>query len=396
VAEGDAVTFYVYVEPDAERRSTVGAVYSEYGFDIVDDLADLETHLPRNPETLLVMIGATVDLEEALAFTAYQRVQRPLIGVIVLRRTLEPEVLARAMRAGVREVVEELDAEGIRGASARSVDLSKALSTSLRSSHEVQRAKVVTVFAGKGGCGKSVVATNLAAALSAEGGRRVLLVDLALQFGDVAIMLQLPPNRSISDAISMVGKLDEAGLRSVITPYRPGLDALLAPSSPAEGEHVGRELVTEILEVARNMYDYIVLDTPPAVTDQVLSALDLTDWFVPIVTPDLPTLKSVRLTLEMFDLLEYARDRRLVVFNRANTEVGLSLEDVEEAVGATLSVHVPSSRDVTVSVNRGVPLVLQDPTHPVSLAIRKLADRCAGVTSAIESRRRIFALGRRR
>ncbi|AGL14851.1 P-loop NTPase [Actinoplanes sp. N902-109] len=390
------MTFYVYVEPDAERRSTAGAVYSEYGFAIVDSLADLEYHLPRNPETLLVMIGATVDLEEALTFAAYQRVQRPLLGVIVLRRTLEPDVLARAMRSGVREVVDELDAEGIRVASARSIDLSKALSTTLRSSPDVQRAKVVTVFAGKGGCGKSVVATNLAAALCADGSRRVLLVDLALQFGDVAIMLQLPPNRSISDAISMAGKMDEAGLRSVITPCRPGLDALLAPSSPAEGEHVSRELVTEILEVARDMYDYIVLDTPPAVTDQVLSALDLTDWFVPIVTPDLPTLKSVRLTIEMFDLLEYPRDRRLVVFNRANTEVGLSLEDVEEAVGAHLSVHVPSSRDVTVSVNRGVPLVLSDPTHPVSLAIRKLADRCAGVSSNVESRRRLFALGRKR
>ncbi|MFI5936850.1 CpaE family protein [Actinoplanes sp. NPDC051494] len=391
------MTFYVYVEPDAERRSTVGSLYADYGFDVVSDLDDLDAHLPRNPETLLVMIGATVDLEAALTFTSYQRVQRPLIGVLLLRRTLEPDVLARAMRAGIREVLEELDAEGIRVAAARSIDLSKALSTSMRSAgDQAQAAKIITVFAGKGGCGKSVVATNLAAALSGDGNRRVLLVDLALQFGDVAIMLQLPPNRSFSDAISMGGKVDEAGLRSVITPYRPGMDALLAPSSPAEGEHVSRELVTEVLEVARGMYDYIILDTPPAVTDQVLSALDLSDWFVPIVTPDLPTLKSVRLTIEMFDLLEYPRDRRLVVFNRANTEVGLTTEDVEEAVGAHLSVHVPSSRDVPVSVNRGVPIVLQDPTHPVSLAMRRLADRCSGVMSSQETRRKLFAFGRRR
>ncbi|WP_305789200.1 AAA family ATPase [Symbioplanes lichenis] len=391
------MTFYVYVEPDPERRRTFGARYGEYGFDVVDELADLDTHLPRNPETLLVMLGATVDLDAALAFTAYQRVQRPLIGVLLLRETLDPEVLAAAMRAGVREVVEETDIEGIRLAAARSIDLSKALSATMRTAGDSgAQAKVITVFAGKGGCGKSVVATNLAAALAAGGARRVLLVDLALQFGDVAIMLQLPPERSVSDMIAMTGKVDEAGLRSVITPYRPGLDALLAPASPAEGEHVSRELVTEMLEVARTMYDFIVLDTPPAVTDQVLSALDLTDWFVPIVTPDLPTLKSVRLTVEMFDLLEYPRDKRLVVFNRANTEVGLSVEDVEEAVGAHLSVHVPSSRDVPVSVNRGVPLVLQDPTHPVSLAMRRLADRCAGVVREPESKRRLLAFGRRR
>ena len=392
------MTFYVYVEPDPQRRATFGAQYSEYGFAVVEELADLDDHLPRNPETLLVMVGATVNLDAALTFAAYQRVQRPLVGVLLLRESVNPDILAKSMRAGVREVLDETDVEGIRVAAARSIDLSKALSATLRSPHDASaHAKIITIFAGKGGCGKSVVATNLAAALAAGGARRVLLVDLALQFGDVAIMLQLPPDRSVSDMIAMSGKVDEAGLRSVTTPYRPGFDALLAPASPAEGEHVSRELVTELLEVARTMYDFIVLDTPPAVTDQVLSALDLTDWFVPIVTPDLPTLKSVRLTVEMFDLLEYPSDRRLVVFNRANTEVGLSVEDVEEAVGAHLAVHVPSSRDVPVSVNRGVPLVLADPAHPVSVAMRRLADRCAGVAAEPEPRRRLLAaFGRRK
>jgi pilus assembly protein CpaE len=392
------MTFYVYVEPDAERRATGGPLYGDYGFDIVDELADLETHLPRNPETLLVVIGATVDLDQALTFTAYQRVQRPVVGVLLLRRGLDPDTLARAMRAGVREVVDELDVEGIRNSAARSVDLSKALSTTMRVSGDVtQRAKIITVFAGKGGCGKSVVATNLAAALSADGSRRVLLADLDLQFGDVAIMLQLPPTRSMSDAIGMAGRLDEAGLRSVLTHYRPSLDVLLAPASPAEGEHISSELITEVLETARGMYDFIVVDTPPYVTDQLLAALDQTDWFVPIVTPDLPTLKSVRLTVEMLDLLKYPRERRLVVFNRADSQVGLTVEDVEEAVGAHLSVHMPSSRDVPVSVNKGVPLTLDNPTHPVSLAMRKLADRCSGASRATDdSKRRLFSFGKRR
>ncbi|MFG1608920.1 CpaE family protein [Actinoplanes sp. NPDC049265] len=390
------MTYYVYVEPDPERRSMAGP-YTEQGFDIVPELADLDEHLPRNPETLLVVVGAAVDLEAALTFAAYQRVQRPLLGVILLRRTPDPDVLAQAMRAGVREVVQELDAEGIRNAAVRSVDLSKALSTTMRATDHTRSAKVVTVFAGKGGCGKSVVATNLAAALSAQGGRRVLLVDLDLQFGDVAIMLQLPPARSITDAIAMAGRLDETGLRSVLTSYRPNFDVLLAPASPAEGEHVGRDLVTEVIEVARGMYDFVVVDTPPFVTDQVLAALDLSDWFVPIVTPDLPTLKSIRLTVEMFDLLEYPRERRLVVFNRADSQVGLTVEDVEEAVGAHLSVHMPSSRDVPVSVNKGIPITLDNPTHPVSMAMRRLADRCAGgAAEQVEAapKRRMF--GRRR
>ncbi|MEV7630070.1 P-loop NTPase [Actinoplanes sp. NPDC089786] len=393
------MTYYVYVEPDPERRAASGEAYADHGFDVVHDLADLAEHLSRNPETLLVVVGATVDLEAVLTFTAYQRVQRPLLGVVLLRPTVEPDVLSRAMRSGVREVVQELDCEGIRHASARSVDLSKALSTTMRGHDAARTARVITVFAGKGGCGKSVVATNLAAALSAQGTRRVLLVDLDLQFGDVAIMLQLPPARSITDAIGMAGRLDETGLRSVLTAYRPNFDVLLAPASPAEGEHVGRDLVTEVIGVARGMYDFVVVDTPPFVTDQVLAALDLSDWFVPIVTPDLPTLKSIRLTVEMFDLLEYPRERRLVVFNRADSQVGLTVEDVEEAVGAHLSVHMPSSRDVPVSVNKGIPITLDNPTHPVSKAMRRLADRCAGVAGSPEepvARRRLFAFGRKR
>ena len=100
------MSHYVYVEPDPDRRVTVGALYSDFGFAIVPELAELETHLTRNPETLLVVLGAEVDLDAALTFAAYQRVQRPVLGVLLLRHQLDPEVLGRAMRSGVREVIE--------------------------------------------------------------------------------------------------------------------------------------------------------------------------------------------------------------------------------------------------------------------------------------------------
>lgn len=382
------MSLYVYLEPDRERLAEVGPQFQSIGTAIVHTMQDLEAHLPRYPETLLVVIGATVDLDEALMFTAYQRLQRPIIGVVLVRRQLDPDDVLRCLRAGVREVVEESDWEGLRSASSRTVDLSKALSTTLRSgADQTPFGRVVTVFSGKGGSGRSVIAVNLAAALAAGGSRRVLLVDLDLQFGDVAIMLKMIPDRSIAGGIAMAGRLDEPGLRSIVSGYRPGIDVLLAPSSPAQGEHVRRELVVEILDIARPLYDFIVVDTPSLVTDQVLAALDMSDWLVPIVTPDLPTLKSVRLTVEMFDMLDYPRDRRLLVFNRSNTQVGLTPSDVEEAIGMPFAVHMPSSRDVTVSVNQGEPLYLSQPLHPVSRAVGLLADRCAGVEAAPVRRR---------
>jgi pilus assembly protein CpaE len=386
------MSLYVYLEPDRDRLAAVGPQFQSIGTTIVHSMAELEKHLPRYPETLLVVIGATVDLDEALMFTAYQRLQRPLIGVVLVRHMLDPDVVLRCLRAGVREVVNESDWDGLRNASSRSVDISKALSTTLRNTAEqTPYGRVVTVFAGKGGCGRSFVAVNLAVALAAGGSRRVLLIDLDLQFGDVAIMLKMTPDRSIAGGIQMAGRLDEPGLRSIITPYRPGIDTLLAPSSPAQGEHVRRELVVEILDVARPVYDFIVIDTPSLVTDQVLAALDISDWLVPIVTPDLPTLKTTRLTVEMFDMLDYPKDRRLLVFNRANTQVGLTPADVEEAVGMNFAVHIPSSRDVPVSVNRGEPIYLTHPLHPVSRSIAQLADRCAGIEAAPVRKRGLFS-----
>jgi pilus assembly protein CpaE len=386
------VSLYVYLEPDRDRLAQVGPQFQSIGCAIVHNMADLEAHLPRYPETLLVIVGATVPLDEVLMFTAYQRLQRPLIGVVLVRRHLDPNDVLRCLRSGVREVVEESDWDGIRNACSRSVDLSKALGTTLRTnSEQAPYGRVVTVFAGKGGCGRSVIAVNLAAALAAAGGRRVLLVDLDLQFGDVAIMLKLPPERNIAGGIAMAGRLDEPGMRSIITSYKNGIDVLLAPSSPAQGEHVRRELIVEILDLARPHYDFIIVDTPALVTDQVLAALDISDWLVPIVTPDLPTLKSVRLTVEMFDMLDYPKDRRLLVFNRSNSEVGLTADDISEAIGMPFAVHVPSSREVTISVNRAEPLYITNPTHPFSQAIGRLADLCTGAEPGGVQKRRLFS-----
>ncbi len=355
--------------------------------------AALAAELHADPGVSLVVLGPTVAAADALAFAAHQRVHRPALGVVLLRDEVALEVLAEAIKAGVREVVPAGDPAAADAACARSLELSRLLGAALPAAEPAQ-ARIVTVFAGKGGVGKSTVATNLAATLADGGRRRVCLVDLDLQFGDVGILLQLAPERSITDAIPMAGRLDAAALQSLITPYRAGLDVLLAPAGPAEGDHVTRELVREVLTVARSAYDVIVIDTAPYVTDQLLAALDVTDRFVLVVTPDLPTLKSARLTLEMFELLEYPAEHRLTLLNRADSEVGLTVAEIEAALGCPMSVLMPSSRDVPLSVNRGVPLAVDKPAHPVSQAVRRLADRCAGSApeADVPGRRRALRL----
>jgi len=344
------------------------------------------------PDELLVVCGPSVPLSEAVAFAGRYRLARPALGVVLLRQHLDLTVLAEGLRAGVREVADLNDPTAILAACARSLDLSRQLQgagapaggpprmhpPSAEPEHD---AKVITVFAAKGGCGKTVLATNLAVALAAGGARRVCLVDLDLAFGDVAIMLQLTPDKTIADLIHAGDRIDETGLRTTFTPYVPGVDTLLAPVQPEIAESVTRELVGELIYLARGMYDYVIVDTPPAFNETVLAALDASHGYVLVATPELPALKNLRVTLDMFDLLDYRRENRIVVLNRADAKVGLSGADIERVVRAPIAALVPSSRDVPVSVNRGVPIVLDNPGHPVSTAIRELAKgRLAGDT----------------
>jgi len=361
----------LFTEPDQERTTTLGAVLGPDAKPTAD-LADLAELVAANATVSLAVLGPGVPLAAALRFAEIHRVSRPALGVVLVRDVVDVQVLGEAIRAGVREVADAADAEGIGAACARSLHVSSHLGGVPPPDAPVREGVMVTVFSGKGGCGKSMVATNLAVALAAGGGRRVCLVDLDLSFGDVAIMLQLAPKRSLIDAISMAGRLDETGLRSLLTPYRPGIDTLLAPPGPADGERIGRELVSEALQVARRMFDYVVVDTPPHFTEQVLAALDLSQRYVLVATPDIPALKNLRLTLDMFDLLKYPPERRLVVLNRADARVGLTSGDIQRVIGAPIAGSVPSTRDVPVSMNRGVPLAADSPKHPVSRSIHEL------------------------
>ncbi|HEX5994013.1 MAG TPA: P-loop NTPase, partial [Jiangellales bacterium] len=304
-------------------------------------------------EEALVVFGPSTSLSEAVGFAEQCRLQRPGLGVVLLRERVDVTVVTEALRAGLREVVDASDHAGVLAACARSRDLSRQIADpaarhngralgppgpdhgrasvpALAADDDGPRdAKVITVFSAKGGCGKSTIATNLAVALADGGARRVCLVDLDLAFGDIAIMLQLDPKRTIADAVPVADRIDETGLRILLTPYAPGIDTLLAPVQPALAEDVNRNLITDLLHLARGMFDYIVVDTASQFTEQILAALDAAHEYVLVAVPELPALKNLRVTLDMFDLLDYRRESRVVVLNRADAKVGLSTSDAE-------------------------------------------------------------------
>ncbi|MFI6101313.1 CpaE family protein [Lentzea sp. NPDC051213] len=359
-----------------EPAARAGQLSPALGGDVraAGTLAETRRLLASDPVESLVVVGASIDLDEALTFTSALRLQRPAVGVVLLRDVLDVVVLTRALRAGVREVVAQDDLAALVDACARSRQLSAQVTGVPQPRPDERRnGQVITVFAAKGGCGKTTLAVNLAAVLAAGGERSVCLVDLDLSFGDVGICLRAEPIRTIVHGLGMLGHVDAAGASSLLTACRPGLSALLAPVEPGDAERIPAGLVSELLAVLPSMFDYVVVDTPSAFSEHVLAAMDSSHHHVLLTTPDVPALKNLRVTLDMLDLLSYAHDIRSVVLNRSDAKVGLSMDDIDRVVRSDIRAHVPSSRDVPISVNKGNPIVLDLPKHPVSEAIARFA-----------------------
>ncbi len=232
---------------------------------------------------------------------------------------------------------------------------------------------IITVFSPKGGTGKTVVATNLAAALATIAGKKTLLLDLDLQFGDAAIMLGVEPEKTIFDLVVAPGELDSEKLSGYTTHHACGLEIMPAPLRPEDAELVTEAKLARLLEVARETYDAIIVDTSPFFHGPMLATLDRTDELFLLCGLDVPTLKNVKLSLQTLEMLSFPRDRIRIVLNRANSKVGMKPGDVEEALGMKIRHQIPSDRAVPLSVNRGKPVVLDDPDADFSRALSELA-----------------------
>jgi pilus assembly protein CpaE len=368
----------------------------------LDSAAMVARVLHDNLGVQQVIIGPEVPLEPACELAEAARLDRPELGVILLRNRIDVTTLSQALRSGMREVLTADDHTAIADALRRSRELTSRL-LGHQGGGTGHEGHIITVFSAKGGVGKTTVSTNISTYL-AESGSRTLLVDLDLSFGDVAISLQLIPAKSVFDAVGMSGHLDEQGLQSLVTTHEEsGLDVVCAPNDPSDADRIPVNVVTEILKVARQHYDYVIVDTPPSFTEHVLAACDISSALVLIATLDIPAVKNLRVAIDTLDMLGSPKDTRIIVLNRADAKVGLRPDDVVAAIKTPIAVNIPNSMTVPASVNRGIPIVQDDPKGPVSTAIRELSDihirqrfgDDAAVTGDEHSQRKSLFRGRR-
>jgi pilus assembly protein CpaE len=323
---------------------------------------------------IVACVDYTADVGECLAAASRHHPARP---VVLLCPAASNGYVAEAFGAGVDDIValpENGNAEMAKSMSRQVMfTVEKAVARRRGAGGATQLGTMICVLGLKGGSGKTLTAANLAVAL-ADNGHRVTIVDLDLQFGDVGLALGLSPERTIYDLICSGGSLDAEKVVDFLAVHPSGARALLAPARPDQAGAVTPDFLRDVYAVLREVNDFVIIDTPPSFTPEVIAAVDSSTEICMVAMLDSLSLKNSKLGLETLERMDFDTDKIRLVLNRADSNVGIGHEDVAAIVGADPNVLVPSDRNVTRSINRGEPIVIEHRRSEAARAFQSLAE----------------------
>jgi pilus assembly protein CpaE len=364
----------VAVEPDERYRTRLTIQLAGLAPAPWESLEALMEALDGEEPTVVVF-GPGLANDTGLAHAQRLTRSHPEVGIVLFAEELTLPLLQQALRSGVRDAVTlEADDATLRQAVDRVGD---AIATIARKSvqHEAgHRGRVIVSFSTKGGVGKSVVSTNTASALAAKG-YKVVIVDCDLQFGDVAVMVGVPPVHTTIEAAGSVATADAELMEGLLGTHElSGLRVLPAPVEPSAADQISPSEMVGIVHLLRTMFDYIVIDLPPHFDDVVVALLEEADDVLLVASMDIPSIKNLKVGIQTLDLLAIAGPKIRLVLNRANAKVNLDIGDVERALGVPADFRVPSDISVPQAVNRGIPVVLDKPRSAAGSALIAIAD----------------------
>jgi len=318
----------------------------------------------------------------------------PSTAVICASRDCSPDLILRSMRTGARDFIRlPLNDDELITVIGRTAEYAAE-----HVDHEPKkRGHVVAVFSSKGGCGTSLIATNLAMTQKSP----TVLVDLNLQSGDLELLLGLKPKFSLADVVENRDRLDDALLASYITPHSKNLSLLAAPTKAESAEDIEPKHIYEVMELLRQRYDNVVVDAPHSFDSVTISALDHADQILVVLTLEIHAIRSTRRALEIFDRLGYPRKKVRLVVNRYSKNIELDQKQVEDFLGERVVAFIQSDYKAAVnSINLGQPLVFSAPgslvtTDLFNLASKVFADKVEPPAPAAGGRRPFNSLFKR-
>jgi pilus assembly protein CpaE len=329
----------------------------------------------ERPEVLL--LGPGLPIEDALRLATVFDVQFPEISVVLVAEST-PDLILLAMRAGVRDVLSPLaDIDSIRILLERACQVfaSRFRLEPGAASQPREQGLVIGVFSPKGGVGKTTIATNVAVGLGKIAPMNVVIVDLDLQFGDVASSLYLNPEHTMTDAVSNPASQDAMVLKAFLTVHPANIYALCAPIDPVAADFISAQQVTHLLQQLAAQFRYVVVDTGPGLTEHTIAALEQCTDAVWVTGMDVSSVRNLRIGTDVLHKLNLLPETRHVVLNFADTKSGLNIQDIESSLNAPIDVALPRSKALTYATNRGVPVLQDDVKDPATKGLKSLVER---------------------
>jgi pilus assembly protein CpaE len=345
----------------------------------------------RDISAELVLVGCAREGERALELI--ETASREMAGrppVVVLYVGSPNGIMERAFKAGAVDLITLPQSHDD-----LAFALEKAIARARGTIRSAQTGAMIAVLGPKGGTGKTLTACNLAEAL-ATAGHSTVVVDLDLQFGDVGLALGVKPSRTIYDLAVAGGSLDADKVDSYLTEHPSGARALLAPLRPDQAAAISTGFLRALFETLRSRHDFVIVDTPPAFSPEVIAAIDAASTLCLVGMLDALSLKDTKIGLETLDQMGYEPGEVTLVLNRADTNVGIGMDDVERLLGRRPDVLVPSDRAVPRAITEGQTIVAADPRSGAAQAFTSLARKLAGASQPVAAAAAVEPEARRR
>lgn len=373
------VTFDQRVQTAIAGRipGSVQTVYNVQVPDTPDEL--LRKVVGELPSVLL--LGPGVDPTDALRLASVFDVQHPEISLVLVADG-DPALALAAMRSGVRDILEpQAEVDVIRVLLERACQTADSRRRGLIPDASLDAApsrlggRVIAVTSPKGGVGKTTVATNLAVGLGKLAPMSTVLVDLDVQFGDVAAVLNLTPEHTLTDAVTGAAAQDTMVLKAFLSVHPTSIYALCTPESPAEADLINAEQIGHMLEQLASEFQFVVIDTAPGLGEHTLAALEAATDVVFLSGMDVPGVRGLRKEIDVLTELQMLPGSRHIVVNMADRASGLSVQDIEATVRTPVDVVVPRSKAVTYSTNKGEPILQEASRDKAAKALNQLVAR---------------------
>ena len=326
-----------------------------------------------SPDIILMALGAgdtdVLNLAERIIL------HRPRTFVILVAENLDVDTMQSAVKVGCHNITELPESPKEFAEYIKSVYHNESIRIKSLSEKEalLWASTVITVFGAKGGLGKSTIAANLAVKL-AEKRKKVALIDLDLQFGDLHIFMDIEPKDTIIELVQDVITPNIDSVRSYMTVHSSGVHLLCAPKSPEYGELVSAEKIQSLLSLLRSYYDYVIVDTSPSFSEVTMTAIEASSVIFFVTGLDISILRNSKLSVSILESLQQMDKIRLIV-NRAVDMNSITVNDVQKIIGYPIWAKIPSDYKVAVNaLNRGIPFVTGAPNSKLSESITMLSN----------------------